>query len=40
MGELIQLDASKHNWFDNAMCYLHAAIDDATGTVVTATFDN
>lgn len=40
MGELIQLDASKHIWFGNAMCYLHAAIDDATGTVVGAYFDN
>ena len=35
-GELIQIDASKHNWFvlDNNYYYLHGAIDDATNTVV------
>ena len=35
-GELIQIDASKHHWFeiDNKYYYLHGAIDDATNTVV------
>lgn len=40
MGELIQLDASKHIWFGNTYCYLHAAIDDATGMIVGAYFDS
>ena len=39
-GELIQVDASKHQWFygDNNYYYLHGGIDDATGTVVSAFF--
>lgn len=34
-GELIQVDASKHQWLygDNNYYYLHGGIDDATGTV-------
>ena len=39
-GELIFLDASNHDWFSNGNpCFLHAAIDDATGIVVGAFFD-
>lgn len=39
MGELIQMDASKHEWFGSDYSYLHAAIDDATGNIVGAYFD-
>lgn len=39
-GELLQMDASQHDWFKNGgYAHLHAAIDDATGTVVGAYFD-
>lgn len=38
MGELIQMDASKHEWFDPDYSYLHVAIDDATGNIVGAYF--
>lgn len=39
-GELLQMDASNHDWFKNgSYAHLHAAIDDATGTVVGAYFD-
>ena len=38
-GEMIQMDASLHVWFGTAKTTLHAAIDDATGTVVGAYFD-
>jgi len=37
-GELIQMDASEHLWFGNTKCFLHLAIDDATGAVVGAYF--
>lgn len=39
-GELIQVDASKHQWFfgDDAYYYLHGGIDDATGTVTSCFF--
>ncbi|MDN6185150.1 MAG: ISNCY family transposase [Lactococcus lactis] len=38
-GELLQMDASRHDWFKNGgYAHLHAAIDDATGTVVGAYF--
>lgn len=38
-GELLQMDASQHDWFKNGeYAHLHAAIDDATGTVVGAYF--
>ena len=39
-GELIQVDASKHQWFYNNSEYynLHGAIDDATGIVTGAFF--
>lgn len=39
-GEEIQIDASEHVWFANFKCHLHAAIDDSTGQVVAAYFDN
>lgn len=38
-GELIQLDASSHNWFGNQITHLHLAIDDASGNIVGAYFD-
>ncbi len=38
-GEMLQMDASIHNWFGNTKTYLHIAIDDATGTIVGAYFD-
>lgn len=37
-GEMIQMDASPHTWFGNITTHLHAAIDDATGTIVGAYF--
>jgi len=39
-GEEIQTDACIHLWFGNTKTALHAAIDDATGYVVAAYFDN
>jgi len=39
-GEEIQIDASQHLWFANVKTTLHAAIDDSTGQVVAAYFDN
>lgn len=38
-GEMIQLDASLHLWFGASKATLHAAIDDATGRIVGAYFD-
>ena len=38
-GELIQMDASEHLWFGESKANLHAAIDDATETVVGLYFD-
>lgn len=38
-GEEIQIDACIHLWFGKEKTVLHAAIDDATGTVVAAYFD-
>lgn len=38
-GELIQMDASQHRWFGNIKTHLHAAIDDATNTIVALYFD-
>ena len=39
-GEQLQMDASRHDWFQNGKyAHLHAAIDDATGIVVGAYFD-
>ena len=37
-GELLQIDASIHRWFGIYTSALHAAIDDATGTVLGAYF--
>ena len=39
-GEEIQTDACIHLWFGNIKTALHAAIDDSTGIVVAAYFDN
>ena len=39
-GEEIQADACIHLWFSNIKTALHAAIDDSTGHVVAAYFDN
>lgn len=41
-GELLQVDASKHQWFygDDNYYYLHGAIDDSTGTVTSCFFAN
>jgi transposase len=33
-GELIQMDASMHQWFGDIKTHLHLAIDDATGMIV------
>ena len=38
-GELIQMDATPHEWVSGQVWHLHLAIDDATGTVVGAWFD-
>lgn len=39
-GEMLQMDASLHEWFGNEKSQLHIAIDDATSTIVGAYFDN
>ena len=39
-GEEIQTDACIHLWFGNTKTALHTAIDDSTGHVVAAYFDN
>ena len=38
-GEMLQMDASLHQWFGNEKSQLHIAIDDATGKIVGAYFD-
>jgi len=38
-GEMLQMDASLHTWFGNEKSQLHIAIDDSTGTIVGAYFD-
>jgi len=38
-GEILQMDASDHKWFNNEKSQLHAAIDDSTGIIVGAYFD-
>ena len=38
-GEMLQMDASIHNWFGNTKTQLHVAIDDATGAIMGAYFD-
>jgi transposase len=39
-GEVLQMDASLHNWFGKNKSQLHLAVDDATGNIVGAYFDN
>jgi len=39
-GEMLQMDASLHNWFGNDKSQLHIAVDDATGNILGAYFDN
>lgn len=39
-GEMIQMDASVHNWFGPNKTNLHIAVDDATGAIVGAWFDH
>lgn len=38
-GEMIQMDASVHLWFGHKKTHLHIAVDDATGQIVGAYFD-
>lgn len=38
-GELLQMDASLHPWFGDKKITLHLAIDDATGNIVGAHFE-
>jgi len=38
-GEMLQMDASLHEWFGGVKSQLHIAIDDSTGTIVGAYFD-
>jgi len=38
-GEMLQMDASIHEWFGNKKTQLHIAIDDSTGMIVGAYFD-
>lgn len=38
-GEMLQMDASVHNWFGTEKTHLHIAIDDATNRIVGAYFD-
>lgn len=38
-GELEQMDASPYLWFGDEVTHLHIAVDDATGTLVGAWFD-
>lgn len=38
-GEMLQMDASLHNWFGMNKSQLHIAVDDATGNIVGAYFD-
>ena len=38
-GEIIEMDDSFHNWFDNTKCCLHLAIDLCSGNIVDVFFD-
>lgn len=38
-GEMLQMDASVHLWFGDSKPQLHVAIDDCTGTITGAYFD-
>lgn len=39
-GELQQMDATPYEWIPNEIWHLHLAIDDATGSITGAWFDN
>lgn len=39
-GEMLQMDASVHLWFGDHKTHLHISIDDSTGQLVGAYFDN
>lgn len=39
-GEMIQMDASVHNWFGPNKAHLHIAVDDSTGAIVGGYFDH
>lgn len=39
-GELIQMDASPHVWFGDVFTHFHLSVDDATGKIVGAYFDD
>ena len=39
-GEMLQMDASLHNWYGAEKSQLHIAVDDSTGTIVGAYFDS
>lgn len=39
LGEMIQMDASEYIWFGDTKAYLHIAVDDASGILVGAWFD-
>lgn len=39
-GEMLQMDASLHKWFGDTKSQLHIAIDDSTGIIVGAYFDD
>ncbi len=38
-GEMLQMDASLHLWFGESKTQLHIAVDDATGAILGASFD-
>lgn len=38
-GEMLQMDASLHLWFGGSKTQLHVAVDDATGAILGAHFD-
>lgn len=38
-GEMLQMDASPHNWFADITSHLHIAVDDCTGMITGAWFD-
>lgn len=39
-GELLQMDASPYEWFGDSKTSLHIAVDDSTGMILGAYFDN
>lgn len=39
-GELVQMDASVHNWFAEVTCNLHLAIDDASSEILAGHFES